>query len=257
MITAGIDLGSVATKTVVLSDGQVVGRGVARSGVDPQGAAEGAFTEALATARIERSQIERLVTTGCGRRAFEARDAFVTEISANARGAYHLGCPWGKPRLILDLGGQDTKVVRLDARGHVADFQMNDKCAAGTGRFLEVMAGILDLPLAQFAAVSERASDPVPIAATCAVFAESEVVSLIARGVKKEDLVAGLHATIASRLAAMVQQPGEDDVFFCGGGARDAGLRTSLAATLGRQIYVPPEPQFVVALGAALIAAGK
>ena len=257
MYVAGIDIGSATTKAVVCVNGKVTGKALIRSGVNPKETAETVLMEALSQARIDRPGLDRIVATGYGRRAADIGTDIVTEISAAARGAFFLDCPWGKPKLVVDLGGQDTKVILLDAEGGVADFSMNDKCAAGTGRFLEVMAGILEVPLDELGSVSRRASIPVQINATCTVFAESEVISLIAGGVRKEDIVAGLHAAIAGRIMTMVRQMGGADVFFCGGGARNSGVRRAIEEVLGHRVYVPPEPQFVVALGAALIAAGS
>jgi len=252
MITAGIDIGSVATKAVVLRDGEAAGRSLLRSGADPQRAAADALAAAIEQAGVERGSIERIVATGYGRHLVDFADHAVTEITAGARGAHHVGCPWGAPRLIVDLGGQDTKVILLDEDGSLRDFAMNDKCAAGTGRFLEVMAGVLEVPLEQLGEIAERSGSPAPINATCTVFAESEVVSLIAKGAPKEDIAAGLHAAIASRIAQMVTPMGDDDLFFHGGGALNAGTRRALERTTERRVFVPPEPQHVVAVGAAL-----
>ena len=254
MIRAGIDIGSVATKAVVLRDGAVAGRALVRSGAAPDSAAREAFETALREAGADRGLLDRVVSTGYGRRSIDFADEVVTEITAGARGAYFLGCPWGRPRLIVDLGGQDTKVILLDEDGAVRDFAMNDRCAAGTGRFLEVMAGVLDVPLDRLGAIARTAQRPAPINSTCTVFAESEVISLIAQGTRKEDIVAGLCAAIASRIAQMVKPMGGHDVFFNGGGALNDGVRAALERTLARNVYVPPMPQFVVATGAALAA---
>jgi predicted CoA-substrate-specific enzyme activase len=260
MTTSGVDIGSVAAKAVVLAEGQVAGRGMAPTGADPAQAAETALAKAIEAAGAERASISRLVATGYGRRATRLSGEVVTEISAAARGAFWLGAPWDRIRIVADLGGQDTKVIVLDAAGNVADFAMNDRCAAGTGRFLTLMAGCLEMDLAEMGRLSLQSQSPVALNSTCAVFAESEVISLIAQGKKKEDIVAGLHAAIASRIATMVRQmAGRDPIeglFFMGGGARNAGVCAALESALGRPVYVPPEPQFVVATGAALIAAG-
>lgn len=252
MITAGVDVGSVATKAVVLRDGDVLGSALARTGADPRAAAEEVLRAAAGRAGTTREQIERVVATGYGRRTAESADDVVTEISAGARGAYHVGCPWGSPRLVVDLGGQDTKVILLDEDGSIRDFAMNDKCAAGTGRFLEVMADTLGVPIDKLGELSERAAEPERINATCTVFAETEVISLIARGVPRENMIAGLHAAIASRIAQMVKPMGEYDVLFNGGGALNGGVKAALERALERRVHVPPAPQYVVALGAAL-----
>jgi len=255
MIVAGVDSGSVATKAVVLAEGKVSGSAVVPTGANPKQAADSALQEALRQARAERSAMVRVVSTGYGRRALQMENEVVTEITAAAAGAHWLGCPAGPVKLMVDLGGQDTKVILLKPDGGVADFVMNDKCAAGTGRFLSLMATALEIDLSAMGELAARASAPVTINSTCAVFAESEVISLIAQGRSKEDIVAGLHAAIASRITTMVRQMGGGEVFFAGGGAKNSGVRAALERALGRPVYVPPEPQFVVATGAAVLAA--
>jgi len=255
-IFAGVDVGSVATKAVILGDGNVLGSALVATGASPRQAAETALAKALSEARKDRSSIGRVVSTGYGRRATEMEGAIVTEITAAARGAHWIGAPWGAVRTVVDLGGQDTKVILLDPEGNVADFVMNDKCAAGTGRFLSLMSATLEMDIAEMGDLSSRSKEPVAINSTCAVFAESEVISLIAQGRRKEDIIAGLHAAIASRIATMVRQMGGHQVFFSGGGARNSGVRRALESALREGVHVPPEPQFIVATGAALIAAG-
>jgi predicted CoA-substrate-specific enzyme activase len=253
---AGVDIGSVATKVALVGGGRVLGRAVVATGVSPQGAAEAALAAAMAEGQVT-GKPARVVSTGYGRRATQLQGDIVTEITAAARGAHWLGAPTGPVHTVVDIGGQDTKVILVHADGSVADFTMNDKCAAGTGRFLSLMAHALEVELGELGELSLRATQPVTINATCAVFAESEVVSLIARGRRKEDIVAGIHAAIASRIANMVRQMGGRDVVFTGGGAKNKGLHKALETALGAPVYVPPDPQFVVATGAALIAADK
>ncbi len=253
---AGVDIGSVATKVALFGGGKVLGRAVVPTGVSPQAAAEAALTAALAEAGLT-TRPARVASTGYGRRATQSPGDIVTEITAAARGAHWLGTPSGPARTVVDIGGQDTKVILVHTDGSVADFAMNDKCAAGTGRFLSLMAHALEVELGELGDLSLRATQPVTINATCAVFAESEVVSLIARGRRKEDIVAGIHAAIASRIANMVRQMGGKDIVFTGGGAKNKGLHKALETALGGPIHVPPDPQFVVSTGAALIAADK
>jgi len=158
-------------------------------------------------------------------------------------------------RTVIDIGGQDSKVIRLNERGEVQDFAMNDKCAAGTGRFLEVMAHALEVDLSEMASISERASRSAPISSMCTVFAESEVVSLIAQGVPREEIISGLHEAIAGRTAGMVFRVGlEKEVMMTGGVAKNRGVVKSLEKKLQCKIIVPPEPQIIGALGAALLA---
>jgi len=257
MIVAGIDIGSVATKALVLVGGEVAARAVTRTGADPARAAEDVLARALAQAGLAGAEVERKVTTGFGRRSTNLGARVVTEVTAAARGAWELSCSSATVRTVVDLGGQDSKVILLDESGAVADFLMNDKCAAGTGRFIEVMAGVLEVSLDEMGRLSLDAGDPVTINSTCTVFAESEVISLIAQGRKPTDIVAGIHASIASRLATMVRRLDGGGVFFCGGGAKNAGMKRALEDALQGKVHVPPHPQFVVALGAALIAAGQ
>ncbi len=327
MIDAGVDIGSVATKAVVVTDGEarplpagpsgarntvrrtansespavhqdrrglkVVGRAITRTGVNPPEAGEEVLNAALKEAGLTgdrearplstvapgahnqppsrspamnpgasrtaggRGLLDRIVTTGYGRRSVPFGDVAVTEITAAGRGAWFLGAPWGSARTVVDLGGQDSKVVLLEEPGVVPDFAMNDKCAAGTGRFLEVMAGVLGVELGEMGELSLRATDPVTINSTCTVFAESEVISLIAQGRRPADIAAGIHNSIASRLVTMVRQLAGDRVFFCGGGARNVGVQAALREALAAELYVPPDPQFVPALGAALIASDQ
>ena len=160
-----------------------------------------------------------------------------------------------KVRTIIDLGGQDSKVIALDENGKIVRFMMNDKCSAGTGRFFEVMANALGVSLDQIGEMALRSANPIKINSTCTVFAESEVISLIARRKKKEDIIAGLHESMAKKICTMAKEVGVNQVvFFDGGGAKNIGVKASLEKQLNVKLYVPEKPQFVVALGAALLA---
>lgn len=251
MITAGIDVGSVATKAVVLRDGELAGKALLRTGAEPRTVARRAYLSALTDAGLDECELPSVVT-GYGRVTAQMGGRTVTEILSAARGAYAVA-PHADG--VIDLGGQDTKVIRLGPEGVVTDFAMNDKCAAGTGRFLELMASALGTDLDGLGDLAEGATEAVRINSTCAVFAESEVVSLIARGVSRSEIVAGLFAAIASRVTALAAQVGEAGCYaFIGGGARSRALRNALEAALGKQMVVPAHPQYVVALGAALVA---
>jgi predicted CoA-substrate-specific enzyme activase len=255
-LTAGVDMGSTATKAVVLLDGRIAGTDARPTGSDPEQAGELALKTALdaASARIE--SVERVVSTGYGRRTLGLADEAINEINANARGAAWLGSSLGRVRTIIDIGGQDSKVIALDPDGSIRDFAMNDKCAAGTGKFLEVIAQLLEVKVEDLGSLSSQASSPAAIASTCVVFAQSEVVGLIARKVPRPDIVAGIHRAIASRVVNMARRVGvEPVVVFDGGPAKNEGLRAALEAELGLQVFVPARPQLVVALGAALVAA--
>ena len=251
MITVGIDIGSVATKAAVVDDGQIVGKALLKTGTDPKAAAQRALCLALEDARLSEQRLPA-VCTGYGRIAAPNGTRTITEILAAARGAHHLVA---SADAVIDLGGQDTKVIRLGPNGTVADFAMNDKCAAGTGRFLELMASALGVDLDRLGALAETATSPARINSTCAVFAESEVVSLIARSVPEPDIAGGLFAAIAARVTALAGQLGTASRYaFIGGGAKSPALKRALEARLSREIVVPANPQFVVALGAALSA---
>ncbi|MEW6355410.1 MAG: acyl-CoA dehydratase activase [Planctomycetota bacterium] len=255
MTFAGIDIGSVATKVALVSkNSDVLAQEAVTTGSAPRSAAEQVLERAMAAAGISREDIARVVSTGYGRRAIGFGNGIVTEISACARGVRPDG--ESPDRLVaIDLGGQDTKVILIGREG-VEDFAMNDKCAAGTGRFLETIARALNLRVEELGDLSLRAESPVKINSTCAVFAESEVISLLARGITIEDIVAGIHNSIAERIAGMVSGFGAvERVVFCGGGALNAGVRKALESCLGMAVVVPPSPQFVAARGAALLAA--
>jgi predicted CoA-substrate-specific enzyme activase len=251
MNSAGIDIGSVATKAVVLCDGHIMGKALLRTGTDPKSAGADALRQALAEAGLAGCALPS-VATGYGRAIAQTGARTVTEILAAARGA-HSVAPDADG--IIDVGGQDTKVIRLGPDGTVADFAMNDRCAAGTGRFLELMVSALGVDFDQLSRLAASATSPARINSTCAVFAESEVVSLIARGVPEPDIAAGLFASIASRVASLAAQVGGASRYaFIGGGARSPALRQALEAALQKGVLMPLEPQFIVALGAAMAA---
>ncbi|MCX7705504.1 MAG: acyl-CoA dehydratase activase [bacterium] len=248
---AGIDIGSVMTKCVVVRDTQPVSMTMSRSGPMPEKIAENILMEALKNAGIEFSQLEKIVSTGYGRHIFSSAHKTVTEISAAAKAAFHLSGQ--KACLIIDIGGQDTKTIEVDRDGEVVDFLMNDKCAAGTGRFLEMMASVLETDIYGLGQLALKATKPVVINATCSVFAESEVVSLIAHNEKKENIAAGILNAIASRISTMINHfKRESPIVFCGGGAIIPGLKECIEKVSQRNIQILPNPQFVVAFGAAL-----
>lgn len=258
MIVAGVDIGSVAAKAVVMGDHAVFGCHVVPTGADCNRAAERALDAALKSCNAEKSELKFIMATGYGRRAISFGSSSVTEITANARGAVYLGSSMGKVHTIINVGGQDTKVICLDDNGTISNFMMNDKCAAGTGRFLDVIAKALEEDIDAFAQLSLQSANPAAINSTCTVFAESEVVSLIADKVPKKDIIAGIHKSVAKRISDMANAGGAKDViFFDGGGAKNVGLRAALEKELGRQVFVPKLPQFTVAIGAAIIAYEK
>lgn len=253
-VVAGVDIGSLSTKTVILQGGErVLTYSIVPTGASSRKAAEASLNQALAQAGLERGDLAAIVSTGYGREIVNFATTRVTEITCHARGAWFVA---PATRTVIDVGGQDSKVIRLNDRGQVVNFAMNDKCAAGTGRFLEVMARALEVDLEDMAELSARSNRRLAISSVCTVFAESEVVSLVAQGVEKEDIIRGLHLAIASRLASLVERVGvERMVTMTGGVAKNTGLVAALEERLGTDIWVPMEPQIVGALGAAIIAA--
>ena len=249
MVSIGIDIGSTATKAVVF-DGRILGQAMEQTGWDPKDAGCRAFRHALHKSGITEDRVGSIVGTGYGRVSLPIFTRRVTEITCHARGAHHLD---PATRTVIDIGGQDCKVISLDQDGSVADFIMNDKCAAGTGRFLQVMAGILDISLHELSALAVDA-EPAPLSSMCTVFAESEVIGLLARGTAKSSIAAGIIDTIAQRIQGLAGRvPFRDTVSFTGGIAQNGDICQIIAKRLGTRLHVPVEPQFVGALGAALI----
>jgi (R)-2-hydroxyacyl-CoA dehydratese activating ATPase len=250
---AGIDVGSLSTDVVVISgDGRLAGFAILQTGAHSTDAAEEGLKKALSKAGVERNRISGIVATGYGRVSVPFADRTVTEISCHALGAHHL---YGKTGTVIDIGGQDSKVIRVGEGGKVLDFTMNDKCAAGTGRFLEVMAAKLQVPLDELGELSLRGSGEVSISSVCTVFAESEVISLTAQNHPREEIIRGLHRAIVNRVWSMVKGIGvHGEVTMTGGVAKNRGVTTLFEEKLGTRLHIYEEPQIVGALGAALFA---
>jgi len=252
MVTAGVDVGAITAKAAILDGEDLIAGVVINAGYDRASAADQVLGLALAEAGLERDEIGYLVATGYGRVQVPGADRTVTEITCHARGAYAL-CP--EVRTVIDIGGQDSKGIAVGPDGSVRDFVMNDKCAAGTGRFLEVMARVLEADLADFGEIGLTASRRAKISSTCTVFAESEVVTHLAAGTARPEIIAGIHEAIAARVATMLGRiPVEDAVVLTGGVARNRGVALMLEEQLERPIVVPEHAQLAGALGAALIA---
>jgi predicted CoA-substrate-specific enzyme activase len=249
----GVDIGSLTVKAVVIDTSQhLQARGVAPAGYGGQEAAEALVETVLHEANLFSNSVAHTVVTGYGRVRFAQADSEISEISCHARGAYHL-C--SSAHTVIDIGGQDSKAIRLDDAGRVVDFAMNDKCAAGTGRFLEVMASALVVSLEELGSLALVSKHPVSISSTCTVFAESEAVSHIARGATKEDVAAGLHLAIAGRVLGLAARLHiEPAVVLSGGVALNVGVVSALEKLSGWRITVTEDPQCVGALGAALFA---
>ena len=208
--------------------------------------------EALEKAGASFEALQYIISTGYGRRSVSFANKAVTEIICHAAGVRSV---MSEARTIIDIGGQDSKVIELDNNGTVTNFVMNDKCAAGTGRFLEVMARVLDVTVVDIGPISLTSKDPCQISSTCTVFAESEMVSLRSEGRSREDLLAGICKAMSHRVAIMGKSVGfQEDVVFTGGVAKNAGIKIALEDEIGLKIIVPDEPQIMGALGAAMLA---
>ncbi len=253
-IIAGIDIGSTTTKVVLLREQTIIGSKTSSTGTNCKKTVKLLLHEMLEDYDLCEDEIQYTVTTGYGRRIVPG-DEIITEITANAKAAIWLMREKANVRTIINIGGQDCKVIALDERGIMTDFAMNDKCAAGTGRFLEVMSRILEVELDELGILSERAENIPHINSLCTVFGESEVISLLSQGRTVEDIIAGIHKSIAKRVGAMVKKIGvKDAVFFDGGPAFNTGLKSALERELETEIYVPSDPQITTALGAAIVA---
>jgi predicted CoA-substrate-specific enzyme activase len=254
MIVAGMDIGSITAETVILQDNQMLSSSIVPTGANSRTAAERSLAAALKQASLRQEDLAAIVTTGYGRASFPSATKMITEITCHARGAFFVH---PETRTVIDIGGQDSKVIRLDKQGRNVDFQMNDKCAAGTGRFLEVMAHALEVKLEDLGRLSRSAQRTIKISSMCTVFAESEVVSLIADNQPKEVIIRGLHDAIADRILGMIRRVGvEEKVTLTGGVAKNEGVVQALEERLEVRVFVPPEPQIIGALGAALLARG-
>jgi predicted CoA-substrate-specific enzyme activase len=252
MVTAGVDVGAITAKAVLLENQTILGSAVMAAGYNRAEAAQQVLAAALEQAGLERDAVIGLAATGYGRVQVQGADRTVTEITCHARGAH-----WLLPevRTVIDIGGQDSKGIAVSPQGKVLDFVMNDKCAAGTGRFLEVMAHALEEDLELFGELSLQADRRVSISSTCTVFAESEIVTHIASNAGKPAIIAGIHEAIAARVSSMVARiPVQDRVMLTGGVARNAGVARALEEKLQREVIVLPEAQITGAIGAALFA---
>ncbi len=251
MISIGIDAGAATTKAVVLRENEIAGYTIIPTGFDFRKAGEKAFEDVLSNCGIGKSEVGKILATGYGRSSIGFADKTISEITAHARGVGYL-IP--AAHTIIDIGGQDSKVI-ITENGKVVDFLMNDRCAAGTGKFLEYTAKALEISLNELGTLALVSKNPAKISSMCTVFAESEVISLRAQKTKKEDIAAGLIEIIIQRTTAMVKKLGiKPDVAFVGGLAKNPGIVKALEKALDIKIKLPEEPQVTGALGAALIA---
>ena len=250
---AGVDVGSTQTKAVIIDERKrIVSRSLTETGANVIRAAESAFAEALVSGDLREEEVEYVVGTGYGRYKVTFGNTQVTEISCHGRGAVHM---FPATRTVVDMGGQDTKAIRVSATGEIVDFCMNDKCAAGTGRFLGAASAALDIPLDELGPTALQGERPVKISTTCTVFAESEVLSWLGKGKKIEDILLGVHKSIAARSAGLLRRVGiEDEVTFTGGVAKNTAMVATLNERLDVQVNVSDDSHYMGALGAALFA---
>ncbi len=252
MYTMGVDVGSASSKVVILEDGiRVVVQKAVQLGTGSSGP-QRVLEEALTESGLKMEDMTRVVATGYGRFSFDQADRQVSEISCHAKGIHHL-VP--SARTIIDIGGQDAKAIKLDERGGVSQFFMNDKCAAGTGRFIDVMARVLEVSISEMQEYDARATAVAPISSTCTVFAESEVISQLSQDTPKENIIAGVHASVAVKACGLAQRGGvTPDVVMSGGVAQNQGVVRAISRELKQEVIVAPNPQVAGALGAALYA---
>jgi len=250
---AGVDVGSTQTKAIIIDeDAKIVGRALLDTGANVIQAAETSFAEALTEGGISEDEVEYVVGTGYGRYRVTFGNSQVTEISCHGRGAVHL---FPNTRTVVDMGGQDTKAISVTADGEISDFCMNDKCAAGTGRFLGAASAALDIPLDDLGPVSLTSTKPIKISTTCTVFADSEVLAWIGKGKKIEDILWGVHKSIASRSAGLMRRVGiEDEITFTGGVSRNVGMVKALEERLEKKLNISEDCHYMGALGAAMFA---
>lgn len=250
--TAGVDIGSSSSKAVILKNGkEIIATDVLQVGIGSKGP-KIILENILKKSKLERKDVEQIVVTGYGRFGFSEADKQISEISCHAKGIHFL-VP--KARTIIDIGGQDAKAISLNPKGKIDKFFMNDKCAAGTGRFITVMSKILEIPLDEMKDYDEKAEAPVTVSSTCTVFAESEVISQLSKGATTENIIAGVHNSVAHKVSGLAKRtPLEDDIVMCGGVAKNTGVVRALKETLNRNVIVASNPQLTGALGAAIYA---
>jgi len=248
----GIDIGSTTTKGVVIGDHEVIARQLMPSGTNYRVAAETLAEDLFREVGITRQEVSGIVATGQGAANAVFSDRQITDIRCCARGINRI---FPTVRTVIDVQGQSSQALRVSELGQVTDFVVSEKCASGCGRFLDIIANVLQIPLDEFGPLSQTSQNPVAFTTACAVFGESEAVSRVAEGVAKEDILAGVLQALAEKLVSLVSRVGlEEDCAIAGGGGLNAGLVERLQTRLGVPLLVPPYPQFITALGAAILA---
>jgi predicted CoA-substrate-specific enzyme activase len=248
----GIDIGSGTSKGIITQDGSVVASYSLRSGVNYKLASQKLREELLTRAKLAIGDIVFTVATGQGSANVEYANQQIVDIRCCARG---INSVFPETRTVIDVEGQSTQVIRINSQGQVINFVISEKCASGAGRFLDIIANVLQIPLEEIGPLSLKSNNPVVFTTACAVFGESEAVSRVSEGVSKEDILAGVHKALAEKIVSLVDRVGlEQECAICGGGALNTGLVVWVQRRLGIELLVPPQPQFVTALGAAIFA---
>jgi benzoyl-CoA reductase subunit D len=255
MITAGVDCGAKNVKIIILKDDKIIGKSLVLAGINTDAAVEQAYSAALKQGGISAGQVERVISTGAGKKECKFAHDTVTEVGADARGIIKL---FPKVRTVIDVGAEEGRAVKVNEAGKVVDFSINEKCAAGAGAFTEAMARALEVKLEELGEISLQSSQAIPMNAQCTVFAESEVVTLLHKKTSKADIARAIHDAIADRITSMVRRVGiENDIALIGGVARNRGFVKALNEDLQFEVIIPEDPEFVSALGAAVLAAEK
>ncbi len=256
MITAGIDCGAKNTKTVILKDGRIIGRGSALTGFEQSLAVKVSLEEALKSAGVSRDEVQRIGGTGSGAKSIQEADLKVNDIKAISAAAHYF---FPKARTVADVGAEEGRAAKCDEKGAVVDFAINEKCAAGAGAFIEAMGRALETPLDQMGPLALSSDNPIPMNAQCTIFAESEVVGLIHAKTRKKDISKAIHDAMASRIVSMIRRIGVNpDIVMLGGVAYNPGFVTALKRELGvEEVYIPDIPEFGAAVGAAVVAANE
>lgn len=250
--TLGVDIGSVFSKAVICVDQEIKAYAILPSGGNFKEASQRVIEDALNKAHISMEEISLTIATGYGAQNISSSSSVITDISCIGKGIINI---FPRVRTILDIGGQFSKVIKMDEDGRIINFILNEKCAGGSGRFLQVIAHLLHIDIEEIGPLSLKSQSPVNFNTGCAVFAESEAISRISEGASKEDILAGVHRAMAFKIINLVERAGlVNDCALTGGGAKDVGLVKMLEEGLGMPIFVSKEPQIVAAFGAALIA---
>lgn len=254
----GLDGGSTYLKAVLLKDGKVINTVVCPTGIDNNTTANNIVTALCKKYSISRTDIGYIMATGYSRKILDVADDDISEITAHAYGVRVTAAKGYCPGMVVDIGGQDSKIIYLDANYNVKNFTMNDKCAAGTGKFMEVIAQILETTIDQVGPLSLESTAPCDINSTCVVFAQSEVISLVARKFDRRDILAGMHLSMAKRIIKMMKKSEKSgDILMTGGGALNIGIHRAFEEEMMKDVYVAKYPQFNGAVGAALIASER